>query len=155
MANSRTPAEMKNCKLQNPSLLFGPLAHLGSDGFWALTSHMYMYIQIIHVYKYSIWLSELFFGNWPWVHCILPWPMHSLNNIDLGTGAHRRGGDDHFASSAPLLSMNMCMGNSVLWLCHCGVRSSGHRDFTRRSWQWPPPLRPCAEIIIVATSWQR
>jgi len=32
MANSRTPAELKNCKLENTSLLFGPLAqYLGSD----------------------------------------------------------------------------------------------------------------------------
>jgi len=28
MTNSRTPGELKNCKLENPSLLFGPL---GSD----------------------------------------------------------------------------------------------------------------------------
>jgi len=29
-----TPAELKNCKLENPSLLFGPLAqYLGSNGF--------------------------------------------------------------------------------------------------------------------------
>jgi len=42
MANSRTPGEFKNCKLENPSLLFGPLAqYLGSDndGCWALASH--------------------------------------------------------------------------------------------------------------------
>jgi len=39
MANSRTPAELKNRKLENNSLLFGPLAqYLGSDGFWALAS---------------------------------------------------------------------------------------------------------------------
>jgi len=25
MTNSRTPAELKNCKLKNPSFLFGPL----------------------------------------------------------------------------------------------------------------------------------
>src|SRR6218665_801167 len=32
MINSRTPAELKNCKLENPSLLFRPLAqYLGSD----------------------------------------------------------------------------------------------------------------------------
>jgi len=32
MANSRTAAELKNCKLENPSLLFGPLAqYLGSN----------------------------------------------------------------------------------------------------------------------------
>jgi len=32
MANSRTPGELKNCKLENLSLLFGPLAqYIGSD----------------------------------------------------------------------------------------------------------------------------
>ena len=32
MANSQTPAELKNCKLENPSHLFGSLAqYLGSD----------------------------------------------------------------------------------------------------------------------------
>src|SRR6218665_1227910 len=32
MANSRTPGEFKNCKLENPSLLLGPLAqYLGSN----------------------------------------------------------------------------------------------------------------------------
>jgi len=32
MANSRKPAELKNCKLENPSPLFRPLAqYLGSD----------------------------------------------------------------------------------------------------------------------------
>jgi len=32
MASSRTPAELKNCKLENLSLLFGPLAqYLGSE----------------------------------------------------------------------------------------------------------------------------
>ena len=32
MAHSQTPAELKNCKLENPSLLFGPVAlYLGSD----------------------------------------------------------------------------------------------------------------------------
>jgi len=32
MANSLTPAELKNCKFENSSLLFGPLArYLGSD----------------------------------------------------------------------------------------------------------------------------
>src|SRR6218665_3097906 len=31
-ANSRTPVELKNCKLENTSLLFGPLTqYLGSD----------------------------------------------------------------------------------------------------------------------------
>ena len=41
MANSRTPAELKNCKLENPSLLFLASRSLsGSDGFWALASHM-------------------------------------------------------------------------------------------------------------------
>ncbi len=30
--NLRTPSNLKNCKLENPSLLFGPLAqYLGSD----------------------------------------------------------------------------------------------------------------------------
>jgi len=42
MTNSQTPGELKNCKLENPSLLFGPLAqYLGSDRFWALASHMF------------------------------------------------------------------------------------------------------------------
>src|SRR6218665_3123942 len=43
MASLRTPAELKNCKLENPSLLFGLLAqYLGSDkrGFWVLASHI-------------------------------------------------------------------------------------------------------------------
>ena len=32
MANSRTPVELKNPKLENPSVLFGPLAqYQGSD----------------------------------------------------------------------------------------------------------------------------
>src|SRR6218665_2556044 len=32
MANSRTPAELKNCKVEKPSLLFRPLVqYLGSD----------------------------------------------------------------------------------------------------------------------------
>jgi len=32
LPNSRTPAELKNCKLENTSVLFGPLAqYLGSD----------------------------------------------------------------------------------------------------------------------------
>jgi len=32
MANSQTPGELKNCKLENTSLLFAPLAqYLGSD----------------------------------------------------------------------------------------------------------------------------
>ena len=42
MANSRTPSNLKNCNLQNPSLLFGPLAqYLGSDKRWvsAIASH--------------------------------------------------------------------------------------------------------------------
>src|SRR6218665_1584174 len=38
VANSRTPAELKNCRLENPSLLFGPLAqYLGSDMRWVLS----------------------------------------------------------------------------------------------------------------------
>ena len=38
MANSRTPVELKNCKLENPSLLFGPLAqYLGRDKRQALS----------------------------------------------------------------------------------------------------------------------
>jgi len=35
MAHSRTPAEVKNYILENPSLLVGPLAqYLGSDKWW-------------------------------------------------------------------------------------------------------------------------
>jgi len=38
VANSRTPAELKNCKLENPFLIFGPLAqYLGSDKRWVLS----------------------------------------------------------------------------------------------------------------------
>src|SRR6218665_3850552 len=39
MANSRTPAELKNCKLENPSPLFWPLAqYLGRDKRRALST---------------------------------------------------------------------------------------------------------------------
>jgi len=39
MANSRTPDELKNYKLENASLLFRPLAqYLGSDKRWVLSS---------------------------------------------------------------------------------------------------------------------
>jgi len=38
MANSRTPGELKNYKLENPSSLSGPLAqYLGSDKRWVLS----------------------------------------------------------------------------------------------------------------------
>src|SRR6218665_143624 len=39
MANSGTPAELKNCKLENPSAVFRPLSqYLGSDKPWVLSS---------------------------------------------------------------------------------------------------------------------
>jgi len=38
MANSRTPAELMNCKLDNPSLLFGPLAQYPKSDKWRVWS---------------------------------------------------------------------------------------------------------------------
>ena len=58
MANSRTPAELKNCKLENPSSLFRPLAqYLGSenDGFWAPPSH-FRWIELFC--RASFWPAE-------------------------------------------------------------------------------------------------
>jgi len=41
MANSQTPAELKNCTLENPSLLLGSLArYLGSDKQWILSAYV-------------------------------------------------------------------------------------------------------------------
>jgi len=38
MTNSQTPAELKNCIFENPSLLFGPLVqYLASDKRWVLS----------------------------------------------------------------------------------------------------------------------
>ena len=62
---SRTPTEMKNCKLENPALLFGPLAqYLGSDKQWVLSPCV--------TYKSLSAMKEKIFnrvGEWWSFHC--------------------------------------------------------------------------------------
>jgi len=54
--NSRTPAELRNCKLENTSLLFGPLAqYLGSDKRWVLSPC----VTFVHIAQFSDWCNLL------------------------------------------------------------------------------------------------
>jgi len=56
-------AELKNFKLENPTLLFGLLAqYVGSDGFWALASQLFAYwksigLRILMLTRYRIHLN--------------------------------------------------------------------------------------------------
>src|SRR6218665_1610149 len=51
MANSQTPAELKNCKLENPSPLFRPLAqYLGSDRQRVLSPSITYIWVICHIF---------------------------------------------------------------------------------------------------------
>jgi len=59
IANSRTPVELKNCKLENPSPLFRPLAqYLGSDKRRVLSPCVTYSVSF--EFPFQMWSSDVY-----------------------------------------------------------------------------------------------